>query len=909
MPLAAGARIGGYEIIAALGAGGMGEVYRARDARLQRDVAIKVLPEAFASDLDRLARFEREAQLLAALNHPHIAQIYGIVEGPAEAGHDNSNVVSGFSQTVRALVMELVDGETLADRMARGPIPLDETLRVARQLADALDAAHQKGIVHRDLKPANIRITRDGVVKVLDFGLAKLNPNAPNDSNAANDPNALSMSPTITSPVYATGVGALMGSAAYMAPEQARAQALDKRADIWAFGVIVYEMLTGAPLFAAATVTDTLAAVVSRTVDTTRVPRRVQRLLTACLARDPRERLRDIADAWRLLDDEAPPAPSERKRTALFVAIGAAVVAALAAILWGRSPAPQPAVSPVSRYEIALPANTGLNLADRPAVAISPDGSALAFIVLDGGTNRLVVRKRNNGEAQLVPGSEGATNPAFSPDGRTLAFFTETSLNKYFDGSITPIANIVAANAMRGLTWLDDTSLIYPAGNADGLVQISIGGGEAKVLSTVDRARGERTHRWPHALPGGKVVLFTVGMQESPDDYDNAVVDALVLATGERRRLLKAANMAVYLPSGHLVFARGGSLYAVRFDVGSLTVSEPAQLILQDVAGDRTTGAAHFSVAADGTLAYAAGAGTVVGRRLVWADRRGNLETLPLPAGAYGDPQLSPDGSRLAITLETSTARDIWLYTFTTNAFTRFTFGGRNWTPAWSADSKTIFYVTSEAGVRTILQRKPADGSAAAEQLAEVDGEAYLNSVTDRAAILGFRNPKNNQLSGKFEAVAVDLAAPHAMTTLITRSIVGGVVSPNGRFLAYGSDESGRPEIYVTDFPGLRGRWQVTTEGGEEPHWSPNGDQLFMRYNDQFMVARVDKAGAFQASAPVLLFKGVYNVRPVTMLSFSVDPKRDRFLMLRPAQEDTGATQLRIVLNWVQELGRRVPAP
>jgi serine/threonine-protein kinase len=450
--------------------------------------------------------------------------------------------------------------------------------------------------------------------------------------------------------------------------------------------------------------------------------------------------------------------------------------------------------------------------------------------------------------------------------------------------------------------------LIYPAGNADGLVQVSVGGGEAKVVSTVDRAKGERTHRWPYALPGGKVVLFTVGMQESPDDYDNAVIEALVLATGERRRLLKAASMAVYVPSGHLVFARAGSLYSVGFDVDSLTVREPAQLVQQGVAGDPTTGAAHFSVAADGTLAYASGGLSVVGRRLAWADRRGNLEPLPLPAGAYGDPRLSPDGSRLAVTLETSTARDIWLYTFSTNAFTRFTFGGRNWTPLWSADGKTIFYVTSEAGLRTTLQRQPADGSTAAEHVAQIDGEAYLTGVTDRMALFGFRDPKAGQFSGKFQGIALDLAAPHAVTPLIARSIVGGVLSADGRFLAYGNDDSGRPEIYVTDFPGLRGRWQVTTGGGEEPHWSRNGDELFLRFNDQLMAVRVDKARAFQTSAPVLLFKGIYNVRPVTMLSFSVDSTRDRFLMLRPAQEGAGVSQLRIVLNWSQELGRRVPA-
>jgi Tol biopolymer transport system component len=324
-------------------------------------------------------------------------------------------------------------------------------------------------------------------------------------------------------------------------------------------------------------------------------------------------------------------------------------------------------------------------------------------------------------------------------------------------------------------------------------------------------------------------------------------------------------------------------------------------------AADRTTGAAHFAVAADGTLAYASGTAAGNERRLVWADRRGNLDPLPLPAGSYGDPQLSPDGSRLAVTVETNPGKDIWLYTFSTKTFTRFTFGGRNWTPLWSEDGRTIFYVSIDEGVRTRLLRKPADGSAEAEQVAQIDGEAYLTDIADQTAIFGFRDPTDRQSAGRFQVVTVDLQAPDRVKKFIPRSVVGGVVSPNGRFLAYGTDESGRPEIYVSDFPGLRGRWQITTAGGEEPQWSADGHELFYRFNDQFMRVRVDTRGAFQSSTPELVFKGTYNIRPVTMLSFSADPTANRFLMLRPATEGPDPARLRIVLNWFQELERRVP--
>jgi serine/threonine-protein kinase len=818
----------------------MGEVYRARDTRLKRDVALKVLPEEIATDRNRLARFTREAQLLAALNHPNIGGIHGL----EQAGD------------TRALVLEYVDGPTLAERIARGPIPMDEALQIGREIADALEAAHEQGIIHRDIKPANIKLRQDGRVKVLDFGLAKAREQL--DADAGPGLGALSQSPTLSSPAV-TGIGVILGTAAYMSPEQARGRPSDKRTDVWAFGCVLYEMLTGSPLFAAATVTDTLAAVVSGPIDFNRVPRSVRRLLAACLERDPRQRLRDIGDGWRLLDHPASDDSVHRPRVLALVAVGAVLLVPVAALLWAVK-GDRAAPAPVSRFDIIPPAGSMLDLAERPAVAIAPDGSTLAFVAVNGGISRLFIRKQNDAEAQVVPGSEGATHPVFSPDGRALALFVDTSLKRYTNGSLTSVANIPASTGTRGLTWLNDSTLIYPPGNASGLVQASVGGGAPRPVSTVNRAKGERTHRWPFALPGGKVVLFTVGTQDSPDDYDAAAIDAVVVETGERRRVLHDASMAVYVPTGHLVFSRGGSLYAVGFHPDTLTTREPPQLVEQGVATDRTTGGAHFSIAADGTLAYASSAAATGDRRLVWADRRGGFEPLPLPAGSYGDPQLSPDGTRLVVTVETSAAKDIWLYTFATKAFTRFTFGGRNWTPLWSADGKTLFYVAIEAGLRTTLLQRPVDGSAEPERLARIDGEAYLTSIRDRTALFLFRDPEDKDRQN-FHLVTLDLLAGGNLTALTIPLSTAGVLSPDGRFMAYVNAEGGRPQIYVADFPDLRGRWQVSAAGGEEPHWSATGNELFYRYNDQLMSSRIETAGAFSASTPVALLKSIYNLR------------------------------------------------
>lgn len=875
-----------YEVLSLLGEGGMGRVFRARDMKLKREVAIKVLPEEFAGEPERVARFQREAEALASLNHPNIAQIYGLEE----------------SGSARCIVMEMVEGETLQERIRRGAIETGEAVQIAKQIADALEAAHERGITHRDLKPANIKIEPGGAVKVLDFGLAKVREQG-YDVN-------LSQSPTL---MTAAASGVILGTAAYMAPEQAKGKPADKRGDIWAFGVVFVEMLTGAPLYTGETVPETLAAVMMREPDLKSLPpalpQPVRRLIARCLEKDPKRRLRDIGEARFILNEPdiqtaatsaEPAATAPARSNRWLIGATAALVVALAAALFFLWRAQTPGALPVVRYDVAVPEKASLDLNELPAVAISPDGSTLVFTASTDGTDRLYVRKRNDTEIRPIAGTEGGREPVFSPDGKWLAFFGGGALKKLsLDGAIVPLTK--ASGGARGIAWLDASTIIYSPEPASGLVQVSANGGEPKPVSTVDQSKGERTHRWAAALPGGKAVLFTLGILASPDDYDSSNIEALILATGERRVVFRGASMARYAPTGHLIFARGGTLHAIAFDPGSLTASGSPLPVVQGVAGDRTTGAAHFSAAADGTLAYVPGSPQGGLRRLVWTDRSGNLQPIDdIPVGLYFDPQVSPDGTKAAVLLVAGDSSDVWIYDFLRKTSTRLTFTGRNATPVWSADSKNIFYVAiSDSSNRSTVFRKPADGAREAEEMVSIDARAYLKSVgPDGTAVFDMAG----QSSSGSDVVKLKLERSAKPAPLIATPFGElGEVSPNNRFLAYQSNENGRAEIYVRDLSGGGGRWQISTAGGEEPHWSPNGRELFYRNNDLFMSVAVDTGAVFQASMPKVLFKGVYNLRSDTGLSYSVDPKSGRFLMIRLAGEET-SPPVRVVLNWFQEL-------
>ena len=903
MPLTPGSRLGSYEIIAAVGAGGMGEVYRARDTKLNRDVALKILPEAFAADHDRLTRFTREAQTLASLNHPNIAQIHGLED----------------SSTAHALVMEFVDGADLAQRLAHGPIPADETIAIAKQIADAIEAAHEQGIVHRDLKPSNVKVRDDGTVKVLDFGLAK----ALEGSGAAAHSGSLSLSPTVASPAM-TGIGMVMGTAAYMSPEQAKGKSVDKRADIWSFGVVLYEMLTGQVLFQGETASEVMASVIMHEPDLralpASVPSSLRWVIARCLVRDPRLRLRDIGEARLALSGagvmpttaSAPQPPSRALTHALAaVAAGLAIVLVATAVWLWRAAGTRP-VEDVIRFELQPPAKTSLSLVARPTVALSPDGSLLAFVASTQGESRVYLRSLGDVTARAVPGTEGATNPVFSPDGKEIAFFTTGRLKKTtLDGVVTMISEAGSDGDPRGIAWLPDGTVAFASIAAGPLVQVRSTGGPTRPLTTLDEKKGERTHRWPAALPGGRL-LFTVGTLGSPDNYDRATIEALDLATGKRQVVLEGASSARYA-SGHLLFVRESILYAIPFDVDSMTTRGTPVQVLRGVNGDTTTGASHLAVADNGTIAYASGTALAAANRLVWVDRQGKTQPIGLPQGLYFDPRISPDGTRVAVTWQTLTAGngDIWVSDLTRNTFTRLSFSQGALSPVWSADGKRIYYSAIDpSGRKTTIMRRPADGSREAEPVAELDSRAYLQAVTpdEKTVLIDYQVVGPSGGKGELMTLALgESAKPQPLVTSVFDEYAA-TWSPDRRWLAYQSDESGRAEVYVRDTSAGGGRWQVSTTGGEEPHWAADGRALYYRNESQLMAVAVDTRTTFAPAPPQLLFEGVYNLRSDTGVSYAVAPTGDRFLMVRLTEENAAST-LTVVTNWFAELRRLTSSP
>ncbi|HKH70975.1 MAG TPA: protein kinase [Vicinamibacterales bacterium] len=900
MTLTPGTRLGTYEIVAAIGAGGMGEVYRARDTKLNRDVALKILPETFAAVPDRLTRFTREAQTLASLNHPNIAQIHGLED----------------SSSVHALVMEFVDGTDLSQRIGSGPIPVDDAVAIAGQIADAIEAAHEQGIVHRDLKPANVKVRADGTVKVLDFGLAK----ALEGSGAPHQSASLSLSPTVASPAM-TGIGMIMGTAAYMSPEQAKGKAVDKRADIWSFGVVLYEMLTGRMLFEGETASEVMAAVIMREPDLSALPANVppslRYVIGRCLVRDPKLRLRDIGEVRLALSGSAmvPVAPThvERRRSGVnrwLLALATGLALALIATglgLW-RASAPAPAAS-VIRFDVQPPGTTSLSLVARPTVALSPDGSLLAFVASTQGESRLYLRSIGDVTARAIPGTEGASNPVFSPDGKEIAFFANGRLERTtLDGIVSMISEAGSDGDPRGIAWLPDGTLVFGSIAAGPLVQVRSTGGPTRAITTLDEKKGERTHRWPAALPGGKL-LFTVGTLGSPDNYDRATIEAMDLASGKRQVVLEGASSARYASSGHLLFVRESILYAVPFDVDTLTTRGTPVQVLRGVNGDTTTGASHIAIAENGTIAYASGTALAAANRLVWVDRQGKAQPIGLPQGLYFDPRISPDGTRVAVTWQTLTAGngDIWVSDLTRNTFTRLSFSEGALSPVWSADGRTIYYSSIDpSGRKTTIMRRPADGSRDAERVAVVDSRAYLQAVTpDEKTVLLDYQSVGGPTSGKGELVTLSLAADAKPQPLVTSVFdeYGATWSPDRRWLAYQSDESGRAEVYVRNVSSGGGRWQVSTNGGEEPHWSPDGRALYYRNETQLMSVAVDTRTTFVPAQPQLVFDGVYNLRSDTGISYAVAPTGDRFLMVRLTEENM-ASRLTVVTNWFAELRR-----
>jgi serine/threonine-protein kinase len=876
-------------VIGPLGAGGMGEVYRARDTKLGRDVALKVLPEALARDADRIARFGREAHVLAALNHPGIAAIHGVED----------------STPVRALVLEYVPGDTLAERIARGPLPVEEALDIARQIADALDAAHEHGIIHRDLKPANIKVDTHGTVKVLDFGLAK----ALADEEAG--PDAVN-SPTITNPAAMTRAGVILGTAAYMSPEQARGRVLDKRTDLWAFGCVVYEMLTGQRAFQGESLTDTLSAVVSKEPDLTALPpatpAAIHKVLQRCFAKDRRRRLASASDVRLEIEDMLAPGATaqspgavaampqvgrRRPRQARAWVLGAMLGAfAAAGGAWMIGLPDSSEVPGIARFSIPLPYHSFVPDSLRAsAVALSPDGRTLIYVADSQGVRQLYRRPIDSLAAVAIPGTEGADNPAFSPDGSWIAFSSATDLKKVAVSGGAAQTIFYLGGEARGIAWGDEGTIVFARGNS-GLLAVSENGGAVRTLTTPVRTEREKTHRFPEILPGSKVALMTVASADSTS-FDDANIEVVALDSGQRRVLIRGGSQPRYLSTGHVIYARAGSLLAVPFSLQRLEVTGPPVPVLEGVSTDPVFGYAHFSVSRNGSLVYAPGGSNAHNASMVWVDRQGRAEPVADLHRAFTSVALSPDERRVAAFVEGATA-EIWVYDVARTSFTRLAHGWDNIFPVWSPDGTQLAFAWTGTGSFNVFVQ-PADGTRAAEQLTTGTSTQYPGSWSPDGRLLLFQ--EQNPATG-WDIWSLSMADKKRQPLVQTPALeTDPAISPDGRWMAYQSTQSGTPQVYVRRFPGPSRNWPVSLDGGTNPVWAPSGRELFFRSGPRMMAADVAGGAEFTATKPKTLFEGVY--------TGNFAATRDgRFLMIRP--EPQPITSVTFVQNWSHELTARV---
>jgi Tol biopolymer transport system component len=884
MALGSGTHIGPYEVTGLLGEGGMGEVYRATDTNLGRQVALKVLPQGFAQDSERLARFDREAKALAALNHPNIAAIYGLERTDATT----------------ALVMELVEGPTLADRIARGAMPLDEALPIARQLAEALEAAHEQGIVHRDLKPANIKVRADGTLKVLDFGLAKaVDP----PSGPGLQAPALASSPTLTSPAMMTQAGILLGTAAYMSPEQARGKPVDRRTDVWAFGCVLYEMVTGRRAFPGTTITETLAAVLERDLDWTKLPETtpegVRIVLRRALEKDPRRRLHDIADARIELEDRVQPQIARQgaagRRTILrWLAALVATSAVVGIAAWHLKPAPRLVASTAAAVtRLVVEPEAPVPQETEGVLALSPDGRLLAYVGRSGGRRVLYLRELDSFQSRPVPGSEGADCPAFSPDGKWLAFAADHQVKKVAVAGGTPVPLCEFNNVGRGLGWESTDSILFSRGTS-GIWRVPAAGGTPTAVTTL--AGGEFEHNFPQMLPGGKALLFS---ELAAGAIGNRQMVVQVLETSERRRI-GTGNGAQYLPTGHLVFVDGeGNVFAQPFDVASLQPKGSPTVVLQGVRQTQY-GWPEMAISAAGSLAYVP---AMSGERLdtvVWVDTAGREQPTALSGPDLSMPRLRPDLQRVAVIAQS----DLWLYDLARDTRSRLTFEGSTSFPLWEPTGTKLAYRSARSG-KIEIDVKSVDGTAPESRLS---ADPHMNV------------PLSWSPDGRF--LAAVSVSPATANDIWIEDLTTGAVSPfvttafregaptfsgDGRWIAYASEQSGRSEIYVRPFPGPGQEITVSTDGGGEPVWARKAGRLFYRQGDAMMAVDITTAPTLVIGKPQRLFEGPYNRSNAFWPDYDVTPDGRRLLMVRRGAR-ADATRIYMVLNWLEELKARVPA-
>jgi eukaryotic-like serine/threonine-protein kinase len=890
MFLSPGVRLGPYEVVAAIGAGGMGEVYRARDTRLGRDVAIKVLPSHVSSDAGLRERFEREARTIAALNHPHICTLHDV-------GHQDG---------IDFLVMEFLDGDSLAQRLARGPLPLDQALAIAIAVTDALDKAHRAGIVHRDLKPGNIVLTKSGA-KLLDFGLARVTP-------AAVAASGLSMAPTGVTPV--TAQGAILGTLGYMAPEQLEGREADARTDIFAFGCVLHEMLTGKRAFDGKTQASLIAAILERepaaliTLQPS-TPRALDRLVRKCLAKEPEKRWQtaaDVSDELKWIVEEgidvalkASTSMQPTKRRWLAPAVGTvalAVVAVIATAVYLR-PAPSP-VTPV-RFGIGPPESNAL-FQGVHSLAVSPDGKRVVFVAsVPPNPPRLWIRALDSSTAQVLQGTDNATQPFWSPDSRYLGFFTVAGIKKIDAGGGPPqtlTANPCSGCAPYGGTWNRSGVILFSTAGATSAVsaifRVSDAGGTATEVAKPDASKQEIAYAWPSFLPDGRHFLFLLARTGV------ATIAVGELDSSERKVVVpNTTSSAMFAAPGYVLFVRQGTLMAQPFDAAGIEATGEAVPIAENVQYSPNNDAAAFDASQSGVLAYRTGS-TAAPLRLVWVDRRGVEQPLSAPPHEYYAPRIAPDGRRVALSLGVVPDTQIWLYDFNRDTLTRLTFeGAANIGALWTPDGQRIAY----KGPSNNLYWQPSDGSGTAELI--------TTEKLSRNNVPASWTPDGRTLLFTYDTTTRNIwtlpltdRKPHVLVQTATYETAPRI-SPDGHWVAYDSRESGRDEIYVRPYPGPGGKWQISTDGGSEVVWNRNGRELFYRSGAKMMAVEITAAPTFSPGKPVQLFEGSYVPTPLSFPNYDVSLDGQRFLMLKNATPTQTVSQIDVVLNWVDELKRK----